>query len=145
MATMAKDIIGERFISTLPFCLKKIILKSVQETFYDSFFLYHLLLNTKTDLVWSVTLLALYGDKRPNASPHSSLPVWQITLLYISLHHKKCECQCLLISYNRLFHLYTAFVSSQVKPVTFRHKPYNILLLGNSLPVLKSVTVSCHV
>ncbi|KLU67660.1 hypothetical protein DEAC_c00540 [Desulfosporosinus acididurans] len=36
-------------------------------------------------------------------------------------------------------------VSSQVKPATFRHKPYNILLLCNSLPMLESVAVSRHV
>ena len=37
------------------------------------------------------------------------------------------------------------FVSSQVKPATFRHKPYNILVLSNSLSMLKSVAVTCHV
>ena len=36
-------------------------------------------------------------------------------------------------------------VSSQVKPATFRHKPYNILVLRNSLSMLKSVAVTCHV
>jgi hypothetical protein len=33
------------------------------------------LFDTKTDLIGSVTLPALYGEKRPNAPPHSSLPV----------------------------------------------------------------------
>jgi hypothetical protein len=50
-----------------------------------------------------------------------------------------------LLVLSAIFTLIQLTVSSQVKPATFRHKPYNILLLCNGLPMLESVAVACHV